>query len=140
MFRTGSRPRRLARSLAVVALLALAACGSSDDSPTVTDDGSSPTSTTAAPGVTAPVPAVVSVSVRGGTVEGASRQRAGLNQPVTIRVTSDAADEVHVHGYDKKFEVAAGRTGEVTFVANIPGVFEVELERTRKLLFTLEVR
>ena len=84
---------------------------------------------------------VLAATVRGGSVvEGASRQRATLNRPVTIRVTSDAADEVHVHGYDKKFTVAAGQTGEVTFNANIPGVFEVEFEKSRKVLFTMEVR
>jgi DNA/RNA endonuclease YhcR with UshA esterase domain len=59
---------------------------------------------------------------------------------VTIRVTSDVAEEVHVHGYDKRVNVAAGGTAEATFVANIPGVFEVEFERSHKLLFTLEVR
>ena len=63
-----------------------------------------------------------------------------MNQPVTIRVTSDVADEVHVHGYDKTFPVAANSRGETTFVANIPGVFEVEFEKSHKVLFTLEVR
>ena len=58
----------------------------------------------------------------------------------TVRVTSDAADEIHVHGYDKTAPVAAGATAEVSFVANIPGVFEVEFERSHRLLFTLEVR
>ena len=118
--------------MALFLLLALAACGSGD-SPTIA--GPESTTTTTNTGT------VLAVTVRGGSVvEGASRQRATLNQPVTIRVTSDAADEVHVHGYDKRVEVAPGRTAELTFVANIPGVFEVELERSHKLLFTLEVR
>ncbi|MGI8808949.1 MAG: hypothetical protein ACR2KK_14135 [Acidimicrobiales bacterium] len=126
---------RSALCLVVVVVLALAACGAGD-SPTIGGPGSSTPASTAAPAGT-----VLAVTVRGGSVvDGASRQRATLNQPVTIRVTSDAADEVHVHGYDKRVEVAAGRTGEVTFVANIPGVFEVEFERSHKLLFTLEVR
>jgi hypothetical protein len=118
-------------AVALTLLLALAACGSGD-SPTIADPESTTTTTTGT---------ILAVTVRGGSVvEGASRQRATLNQPVTIRVTSDAADEVHVHGYDKRVEVAAGRTADLTFVANIPGVFEVELERSHKLLFTLEVR
>ena len=129
-----------------MALVALAACGDGDDEPTVA--GQSPTTTAASgPGTTQAGPTtttagtVLAVTVRGGSVvEGASRQRATLNQPVTIRVTSDVAEEVHVHGYDKRVDVAAGRTAEVTFVANIPGVFEVEFERSHKLLFTLEVR
>ena len=127
---------RVGASLALALLLALASCGSGD-SPTIDVPETTPTTTASgASGGT-----VLAVTVRGGSVvEGASRQRATVNQPVTIRVTSDVADEVHVHGYDKKFDVAPGRTGEVTFVANIPGVFEVEFERSHRLLFTLEVR
>ncbi|HUR23954.1 MAG TPA: hypothetical protein VMZ73_08810 [Acidimicrobiales bacterium] len=138
---------RIGAAVAVTALLVSVSCGGGDDSPSVdsgtattsaptTAGGSGGTATTAAPAGT-----VLAATVRGGSVvEGGSRQRATLNQPVTIRVTSDVADEVHVHGYDKKFTVAAGRTGEVTFNASIPGVFEVEFEKSGKLLFTLEVR
>ncbi|HVL07492.1 MAG TPA: hypothetical protein VM388_16005 [Acidimicrobiales bacterium] len=135
---------RLGAVVVAAALVPLAACGGDDDTPTVaggqpsetTAPGATPTTATAAPAGT-----VLAVTVRGGqVVEGASRQRATLNQPVTIRVTSDAADQVHVHGYEKLVDVAPGRPAEVTFVANIPGVFEVELERTHRLLFTMEVR
>ncbi len=129
-----SRARRGA-SLAVLVLLSLTACGGDDDSPAV-GTGSGVTTTVAAGTAT-----VLAVTVRGGSVvDGASRQRAAVGQPVTIRVTSDAADEVHVHGYNKTFEVAAGKTAETSFVANIPGVFEVEFEKSHKVLFTLEVR
>ena len=131
---------RLGAALAVLALLVSVSCGSDDDTPTVASD--TPVPTTVA-GSSAPAPArtVLAATVRGGSVvEGGSRQRATLNEAVTIRVTSDVADEVHVHGYEKKFAVAAGQTGEVTFNANIPGVFEVELEKAHKLLFTMEVR
>lgn len=134
--------------VAASALVLLAACGGDDDTPTVA--GGQPSETTApaatpttaaGTATTAPAGTVLAVTVRGGqVVEGASRQRATLNQPVTIRVTSDAADQVHVHGYEKLVDVAPGRPAEVTFVANIPGVFEVELERTHRLLFTMEVR
>ena len=141
----------MAAALAVVALAVLVACGGGDDdSPTVAGGQSS---TTPAPAATTPTTTgggaattttagtVLAVTVRGGSVaDGAARQRATLNQPVTVRVTSDVADEVHVHGYNKTVAVAAGRTAEVTFVANIPGVFEVEFEKSGKLLFTMEVR
>jgi hypothetical protein len=108
----------------------------------VATDATTPTTLAAGPTTTsASAATVLAVTVRGGAVvEGASRQRATLGQPVTIRVTSDVADEVHVHGYDKTVAVAPGRTAEVTFVANIPGVFEVEFERSHRQLFTMEVR
>ncbi len=134
-------PARAGRAcLAVVALVVLAACAD-DDSPAVETAETPTTTVVSGPGGTGPATGtVLSVTVRGGQVEGASRQRAPLNQPVIIRVTSDVADEVHVHGYDKTAPVAAGSTVDLRFDANIPGVFEVEFERSRKLLFTLEVR
>lgn len=130
---------RAGAALAVLALLVLVACGGGDDdSPTVGSDTPVPTTVARA---TTPARTVLAATVRGGSVvAGGSRQRATLNEAVTIRVTSDVADEVHVHGYDKKFTVAAGQTGEITFNANIPGVFEVEFEKSHKVLFTMEVR
>ncbi|HEX2048261.1 MAG TPA: hypothetical protein VHF27_10875 [Acidimicrobiales bacterium] len=130
--------------LVALALVALIACGD-DGSPTVETGQTpttSPTSTVApSPGGTGPATGnVVSVTVRGGQVEGASRQRVPVGQPVIVRVTSDVAEEVHVHGYDKSAPVAAGGTVDIRFDANIPGVFEVEFERSHRLLFTLEVR
>lgn len=137
-----SRRARAGVALAVMALLLAVACGGDDDSPPAASDGTVPTTVarSSAPPAT-PARTVLAVTVRGGSVvEGGSRQRATLNEAVTIRVTSDVADEVHVHGYEKKFTVAAGQTGEVTFNANIPGVFEIEFERSHKQLFTMEVR
>ncbi len=130
-------PRALGTCLAALALLA--GCGGGDGSPTV-GAGATTTTTVAQGPATSETGNVVAVTVKGGNVEGASRQRVPVNQPVIVRVTSDVADEVHVHGYDKHATVAAGSTVDIRFDANIPGVFEVELERAHKLLFTLEVR
>ena len=43
-------------------------------------------------------------------------------------VTSDVADEIHVHGYDFHKDVPAGGSVTFTFPANIEGVFVIELE------------
>ena len=133
---------RVGAALAAIALLVSVSCGGGDDSPTVASGTPATTSAGGSPTATgAPAATVLAATVRGGSVvQGGSRQRATLNEPVTIRVTSDVADEVHVHGYDKRFNVAAGQTGEVTFNATIPGVFEVEFEKSHKVLFTMEVR
>jgi hypothetical protein len=64
---------------------------------------------------------------------------AKIGQRVLIQVASDVADEVHLHGYDLKVEVASGSSAEIEFVADIPGVFEVELEEAGLLLFELAV-
>ena len=62
-----------------------------------------------------------------------------LGSDVTLNVTSDVADEVHVHVYDNKAEVAAGGTATMTFTADIPGQFEVELEGAHLKLVELRV-
>ena len=43
-------------------------------------------------------------------------------------MTSDVADEIHVHGYDLKKDVPAGGSVRFSFPASIEGVFEIELE------------
>jgi heme/copper-type cytochrome/quinol oxidase subunit 2 len=58
---------------------------------------------------------------------------------VTLAVTSDVADEVHVHGYDVETELEPGTPAELTFDATIPGVFEVELHESGTVLLTLQV-
>jgi hypothetical protein len=59
--------------------------------------------------------------------------------PIVLSVSSDVADEIHVHGYDRKANIPAGATASVTFVANAPGVFEVELENSKLQLLQLQV-
>ena len=58
---------------------------------------------------------------------------------VTLVVTSDAADEVHVHGYDIEKELTAGTPVTLTFDATITGVFEVELHHADTVLLRLQV-
>ncbi len=62
-----------------------------------------------------------------------------LGSTVHVTVTSDVEDHVHVHGYDLFFDVGPGETTEIRFVADVPGVFEVELEGMHTLLMELEV-
>jgi heme/copper-type cytochrome/quinol oxidase subunit 2 len=62
-----------------------------------------------------------------------------VGETVTLAVSSDAADEVHVHGYDVTAKVAAGRPATLTFPADVPGVFEVELHEAGTMLLSLQV-
>jgi hypothetical protein len=82
----------------------------------------------------------IEVTVTGGSAGGdTGRQETAVGDTVLVRVTSDAADEVHVHGYDHLAAVAPGETAEIQFVADIPGVFEIELEGSGLLLAELAV-
>jgi hypothetical protein len=58
---------------------------------------------------------------------------------VVLRVRSDVADEVHLHGYDLMQDVAPGEPVEIRFQATIAGRFEVELEDAGTPLAELEV-
>jgi len=63
-----------------------------------------------------------------------------LGEQVSLRVECDTADEVHVHGYDAAAPCAPASAAVVEFTADIPGVFEVELENAGLPLLDLTVR
>ncbi len=67
------------------------------------------------------------------------RQAVTLGDEVTIRATSDAPGELHLHGYDLFLELDPAGSVELTFVADIPGIFEMELEATHDLVLELTV-
>ncbi|HUH08521.1 MAG TPA: hypothetical protein VML96_12050 [Egibacteraceae bacterium] len=83
---------------------------------------------------------VVTVKIENGAVTSPERVEVALGTPLRIEVTSDAADEVHVHGYDITGQLEPGRTEAIEFVADVPGVFGVELHSTHSELFQLRVQ
>jgi hypothetical protein len=108
--------------------------------------GPSPTQApTAAPTAVAsatPAPAVrtVAVAYAGGEVTGTTgREEVPVGEQVVLRISSDVAEEVHVHGYDLEGAVPAGGSVDIPLTASIPGVFEVELHDAGKVLFQLRV-
>jgi len=129
-------PRAALVALAVA--LAVAAC-SSGNSKTAT----ATSSTVPVPSSSTPSSAsgeVIEITVSAGKVDGGvQRKKVKLGSDVILRVHSDVADEVHLHGYDKKADVAAGGTAEIDFTADIPGVFEAELESAGIKLVELEI-
>ncbi len=64
-----------------------------------------------------------------------------MRQPITLRVTSDAADELHVHSVpDHKFEVAAAANQTFQFNVDVPGNVDVELHHLDRTVATIQVR
>jgi hypothetical protein len=61
-------------------------------------------------------------------------------QTVRITVTGDAADEAHLHGYDKEAELKPGVPASIEFVADQTGLFEMETHESGLQLFQLVVR
>ncbi|CAB4742334.1 MAG: hypothetical protein F2754_10770 [Actinobacteria bacterium] len=118
------------RAAALITALAassmtLVACG--DDSST-----GSPAST----GVTQ----VITISYTGGKIEGGGRKQVAKGSTVTLQVTSDIVDEVHLHGYDKAVNTVANQPVQIVFKADASGVFEVELEKKGLKLVDIEVK
>jgi heme/copper-type cytochrome/quinol oxidase subunit 2 len=137
--------------LAFILAIGTAACGGEESSGTTGSvTGSVPASTpsTTAPDTTTPPtqqePAaqgrVIALSLAGGEVTGGGRITVPVDEEVTLRVTSDVPEEIHVHGYDKYLDLAPGATASVTFTADIPGIFEVELHGSGEKLADLVVR
>ena len=82
----------------------------------------------------------IEVTVAGGKAGGdTGRVSVAVGTSVTLVVTSDVADEVHLHGYDKEAELSPRRPSEIQFDATIPGVFEVELHKAGTVLLRLQV-
>lgn len=82
----------------------------------------------------------VEIRVEGGeVVEGPGELGVEIGSEVRLAVVSDLADHIHVHGYDLFFEAGPGEEIVIEFVADVAGVFEIELEDTGLLLLELEV-
>lgn len=77
--------------------------------------------------------------IEAGVVRGPLALVAQQGQQVTLRVRSDVADELHVHGYDLSAPLPAGEAVALTFIAARAGRFEVELHRAHRELGALEV-
>jgi hypothetical protein len=126
------RPARPPRALAAPALalvLPLAACAGTDAA-----------DADAAAAATAETGQRIEVRVTGGQVTGdTGRVPVPVGDQVTLVLTSDVADEVHVHGYDLTADLAPGTPAELAFAATVPGVFEVELHDAGTVLVSLQV-
>ena len=127
------------------------ACGSGDrsvgtqppprESSPAASDSPSPAASTPSPDRPEETAAAISVVVRNGAVTGVDGvEEIPLGEEVQITVRSDVDDQVHVHGYDEQVRVKAGKPAVLSFSADIPGVFEVELEDAGLTLFELRVQ
>ncbi len=64
----------------------------------------------------------------GEPVGGVEELEYSAGEEIRFRVSSDAAEEIHVHGYDLMKDVPAGGTVEFDFPAELEGIYEAELE------------
>jgi hypothetical protein len=85
---------------------------------------------------------VVNVTIAKGQVTPSNATlQAKVSEPITLRVTSDAVDELHVHSVpDHKFPVAAAANQTFQFSVDVPGNVDVELHHLDRTIATIQVR
>jgi hypothetical protein len=148
--------------LPTLGMLVLAGCGGGDS-----DSGASPSNTPSAPASTpttlptnTPTPGkpnpsspsntadpsgeqadvTINVTVANGKVTPSGATiKAKAGQTVLVTAVSDAADEVHIHGYDKELPLTPGKPASVKFTADMKGTFEIETHESGKLVAKLVV-
>lgn len=99
---------------------------------------SSPSNTTDPSGEQADV--TINVTVANGKVNPSGTSiKVKAGQTVLVTAVSDAADEVHIHGYDKELPLTPGKPASVKFTADMKGTFEIETHESGKLVAKLIV-
>jgi hypothetical protein len=130
--------RILSLLFASIAVVGLAACGSSGDTTsTATGSGGAKSGEEAKGGA---MPAATTIVVKNGEpVGGVQRLEYNAGDQIEFTVDSDVADEIHVHGYDLMKDVPAGGSVSFSFPAEIEGIFEVELEGRKEQIAEIRV-
>jgi hypothetical protein len=119
--------------VAVVAIVVAVASGGSDDSGSTntttqsqsggTGTGTSSTSSTPS----APKPDVFRLQIKGGNAVGGVQDfKVKKGDKVTLIVTADAHDDIHVHGVDIEKPVEPGKPTTFKFTADTEGIFDIE--------------
>ena len=140
--------------LVTLALAGVTGCGNSGEVVDSASDSSAPNRTSATPTRSASPPAtssaapsptadirVIEVQIADGTVQAeADRVEVAPGEAVRVVVTSDVADELHVHGVDETAMLVADEPTTLEFTIDEPGVFDVETHHGGLVLFQLLVR
>ncbi|MFP4073757.1 MAG: hypothetical protein ACLFRT_01965 [Actinomycetota bacterium] len=106
---------------------------------TTTSRAASTTTTTITSPSTASTTPELDVEFVGGEAVGPAVFEVALGETVDIWIRSDVDDEVHVHGYDLTYPLVAGEPLHLSFIADVPGIFEVEVHTGHTVLFEVEV-
>jgi heme/copper-type cytochrome/quinol oxidase subunit 2 len=133
---TTSRRIVLLAAVVAIAVVGFIILKPDDNKKKATSSGQAATQPASTGGAAAPSkpakpapPPVVQVKVQGGKpVGGIKTIEVNKGDRVRFAVTSDVADEIHIHGYDFMKDVTAGGTVSFSFPAKIDGEFVIELE------------
>ncbi len=82
---------------------------------------------------------LIQVSVSGAAMS-PGRLQANEGDTLTLSVSADKYEEIHLHGYDKHFFPSPGQPATLTFPADKTGNFVIEIEATSTPLGLLDVK
>jgi FtsP/CotA-like multicopper oxidase with cupredoxin domain len=128
----------VAAAVVVVVAIVVAVASGGDDGSGADTNAQTTTQTTAEtsttrtsteePHETVPAePKVNRIQIKGGQpVGGVQDIKVKKGDRVTIVVSADAEDDIHLHGYDIEKPVEPGKPATFKFTADIEGIFEIE--------------
>jgi len=121
-----------------IAVLLLAGCSSTPEAPPQAPSAES----SAVPTAAAEVGPVLDITIAGGSVRPSNGElEARVGMPITLVVTSDVADELHVHAVpEHTFDVLPAAGQSFQFTVEVPGRVEVELHEAHRTVVTIQVR
>jgi FtsP/CotA-like multicopper oxidase with cupredoxin domain len=116
-----------ALAVAVVAIVIAVASGGDDDSQAPASTRTARTSSEQPHETLATNQKFDRIQIKDGKVVGGPPNiKVRKGDHVRIVVSSDAPDDVHLHGYDIEKPVEPGQPAQFNFIADIEGIFEIE--------------
>lgn len=124
------------------AAIVLSACGTSESGSAPAPDTSPSASVPSSAVEAEPSGPALDITIAGGTVTPTNAaMEAQVGTPITLNVTSDTADELHVHAVPEyTFDVKAAPGQTFQFTVDVPGRVEVELHELHRTVVTIQVR
>jgi FtsP/CotA-like multicopper oxidase with cupredoxin domain len=117
----------VAALVVVVAAVVIAVSGGDDDGNQPAQTTTTKTSSEQNHETVPAKPAVHRIEIKGGKpVGGVQDIKVKKGDEVTIVVSADAEDDIHLHGYDIEKPVEPGKPATFKFTADIEGIFEIE--------------
>ncbi|OZD78673.1 hypothetical protein CH260_02350 [Rhodococcus sp. 05-2256-B2] len=137
----GPSPVRAA-IIGCAAVALVAGCGSSSGGTSPSTAEPVPSTDSAASVSAQPDTLQMNLSIDGGTVEPTNqRLDASVGQTISMLITSDITDELHVHSVpEHTFEIEPGKDQLFTFTVDVPGQVDIELHHSDRTVATLVVR
>ncbi|MUL66118.1 hypothetical protein BOO86_16705 [Mycobacterium sp. CBMA 234] len=132
----------LLKTLAAAGIVALAVAGCGSSTSPTSSSSSASASAQSSTAKTPPERVYIDVTIADGVAKPINQQvQAKLSEPIIVRITSDAADQLHVHSNpEHTFDIKAAPDQQFQFTVDVPGKVDVELHHLDKTIATITVQ